>query len=74
MIAGLGWVSITGPGKAVIRVTVPEGTHVSLRAPLLPFEAKSTTAKFTGGRFIKKSAKRGPDPNRQKRQMKYKKR
>jgi ribosome biogenesis GTPase A len=65
VIAGLGWVSVTGPGKASIRVSVPAGTSVRMRPPLLPFEATYTTAKFSGGRIIKKSKKVGPNKVKQ---------
>lgn len=58
VISGLGWISITGPGHAKIRVTTPKGTLVKLRNAILPFEARSTTAKFSGGRIIKKSGKK----------------
>lgn len=59
VIPGLGWVTITGPGVAKIKVLAPEGTEVTLRPPLLPFEAKHTTAKFTGGKISKRSTKSG---------------
>ena len=59
VIAGLGWISITGPGVCRVKVSVPEGTSVGLRTPLLPFEASHTTAKFTGGRIQKRSKKGG---------------
>jgi hypothetical protein len=59
VIAGLGWVSITGPGTCTIKVTVPEGTSVGLRSPLLPYEASHSTASFTGGKILKKSRKSG---------------
>jgi hypothetical protein len=59
VIAGLGWISITGPGILRIKVTVPEGTSVGLRTPLLPFEAQHSTVKFSGGRLQKKSKKNG---------------
>jgi len=59
VIAGLGWISITGPGILRIKVTVPEGTSVGLRTPLLPFEAQHSTVKFSGGRLQKKSHKNG---------------
>ena len=42
-----------------IKVTVPEGTNVGLRPPLLPYEASHSTAKFTGGRIAKRSKKGG---------------
>jgi len=54
VIAGLGWVSITGPGTFRIKVSAPEGTVVSTRDPLMPFEAMSTTVKHSGGRLIQK--------------------
>lgn len=59
VIAGLGWVSITGTGPCRVRVSVPSQTGVQVREPLLPFEARFTTAKFTGGKLMKKSSKPG---------------
>lgn len=60
VIAGLGWVAVTGPGMCKVRVTVPEGTAVDVRPSLLPFEAMSTTVKFTGGRLLRKSQRGMP--------------
>ncbi len=57
VIAGLGWVSITGPGRCVLRITAPEGTAVTLRPALLPFESEKSRVRFTGGKLIKKSIK-----------------
>lgn len=57
VLAGLGWVSITGAGPCTIRVTVPKGVTVSQREPLLPFEARSSSATFSGGRIVKRSKK-----------------
>lgn len=57
VIAGLGWVSVTGSGMATLKVTVPVGTSVAMRPSLLPFEASHSTAKFTGGRLLKTSGK-----------------
>ena len=57
MIAGLGWVAVTGSGVAELKVTVPKGTDVTARRSLLPFEAASTTVKFTGGRLLKRSGR-----------------
>ncbi len=65
VIAGLGWVSITGPGNAKIRVNVPQGTSVRTRKPLLPFEAQSSVAKFSGGRIIKTGKKVGANKVKQ---------
>lgn len=57
VIAGLGWVAITGVGKAKVRITVPNVTSVGVRSPLLPFEASHTTVKFTGGKLQRKTKK-----------------
>jgi hypothetical protein len=57
VIPGLGWVSLTGVGSAAVRVNAPSGTEITLRPSLLPFEARSTTAKFTGSKLAKKSSK-----------------
>lgn len=51
VIPGLGWICITGPGFAKVKVTAPKGLDVHIRDPLLPFEAWSHTASFTGGRW-----------------------
>ena len=57
VLAGLGWVSVTGAGPCTIRVTVPNGTLVTQRQPLLPFESHTSSAKFSGGRIVKTSRK-----------------
>jgi hypothetical protein len=57
VLPGLGWVSVTGSGVIKVSVSAPEGTEVTLRPSLLPFEAKQSTAKFTGGRIEKRSGK-----------------
>ena len=57
VIAGLGWVSITGSGECRVKVTVPSGTSVSTREALLPYEVAGSTASFTGGRIDKKAKK-----------------
>ena len=59
VIAGLGWVAITGTGVCRVKVTVPVGTSVGLRSSLMPFEASHSTVKFTGGRIEKKSRRTG---------------
>lgn len=66
VIAGLGWISITGTGRCVIKLTVPEGTEVGIRPALLPYEAPFSTAKFTGGRLLQKSRKPKMNPNGRK--------
>ena len=59
VIAGLGWIAITGSGSCRIKISVPGNTVVSRRPSLLPFESRSTGVRFTGARLIKKSVKKG---------------
>jgi hypothetical protein len=59
VIAGLGWISITGTGECKVSVTVPKGTSVDIRRALLPYEASHSTVSFTGGKLLKKSRKPG---------------
>ena len=59
VIAGLGWVAVTGTGTCKVKVTVPSGTFVGVRPSLMPFEAPRTTVSFTGGRIEKKSKRPG---------------
>lgn len=47
-LTGLGWVGVTGPGVAKVRISVPKGVGVSVRPPLMPFDVKDSTAKYTG--------------------------
>ena len=56
-LRGLGWVAVTGAGTAQIRVTVPKGIGFSVRPPLMPFDVWEATAKYTGGRAVRKSTK-----------------
>ena len=56
-LRGLGWVSVTGPGVAKVRIGVPKGIGVSVRPPLMPFDVWEATAKYTGGRAVRKSSK-----------------
>jgi len=58
VIAGLGWVSVTGSGDCRIRVRAPEGTKVDIRPALLPYEASRSTASFSGGRLVQKKSKK----------------
>lgn len=48
VIAGLGWVSVTGSGSCKIRVSAPEGTHVDIRDALMPFDTWAHMAVYTG--------------------------
>lgn len=56
-LRGLGWVSVTGAGTARVRIGVPKGIGVSVRPPLMPFDIWEATAKYTGGRAVRKSGK-----------------
>lgn len=56
-LRGLGWVAVTGAGTAKVRVTVPKGIGFSVRPPLMPFDVWEATAKYTGGRAVRKSTK-----------------
>ena len=58
VIAGLGWVAVTGVGPLKVRVTVPNGTAVGVREALLPFESGRSTATFTGGRILQRTNRR----------------
>ncbi len=57
VVSGLGWFSVTGVGPCTLRVLAPQGTMVLQRDPLMPYEAKSTMAKATGGRILKNQKK-----------------
>jgi len=56
-LRGLGWVSVTGVGKARVRIGVPKGIGITVRPPLMPFDVWEATAKYTGGRAVRKSSK-----------------
>lgn len=56
-LSGLGWISVTGPGVAQVRISVPAGTAVSVRPPLMPFDVWEAASRYTGGRAIRKSRK-----------------
>merc|ERR1712238_624081 len=55
-LRGLGWVSVTGSGTVKVRVSVPKGIGLSVRPPLMPFDIWESTAKYTGGRAVRKSS------------------
>mmetsp|Transcript_20230 Transcript_20230/g.42399 ORF Transcript_20230/g.42399 Transcript_20230/m.42399 type:complete len:698 (-) Transcript_20230:3-2096(-) len=69
-IRGLGWFSVTGAGDAKIKVTVPKGTDVTMRADsLMPRDVWQNTGKFTGHKMIKKGKPqkgRNPKPRKKK--------
>lgn len=56
-LRGLGWVAVTGAGAAKVRISVPKGIGFSVRPPLMPFDVWDATAKYTGGRAVRKSSK-----------------
>eukprot|EP00571_Detonula_confervacea_P016555 CAMPEP_0172311058 /NCGR_PEP_ID=MMETSP1058-20130122/13655_1 /TAXON_ID=83371 /ORGANISM="Detonula confervacea, Strain CCMP 353" /LENGTH=797 /DNA_ID=CAMNT_0013024115 /DNA_START=136 /DNA_END=2529 /DNA_ORIENTATION=- len=56
-LRGLGWVAVTGAGVAKVRIGVPAGIGISVRPPLMPFDVWEATAKYTGGRAVRKSGK-----------------
>lgn len=56
-LTGLGWVSVTGPGKALVEVMIPKGIDVQVRPPLMPFDMWEATAKYTGARAVRKNGK-----------------
>ena len=56
-IRGLGWIAVTGAGKAKVRISLPNGIGFAVRPPLMPFDVWEATAKYTGGRAVRKSAK-----------------
>lgn len=56
-LRGLGWVSVTGAGTAKVRIGLPKGIGFSVRPPLMPFDVWEATAKYTGGRAVRKSTK-----------------
>uniref|UniRef100_A0A7S2HU96 G domain-containing protein n=1 Tax=Octactis speculum TaxID=3111310 RepID=A0A7S2HU96_9STRA len=53
VLSGLGWVAVTGSGSCRVRVSVPEGVMVLQRPPLMPYEARASMGKSTGGRILK---------------------
>jgi hypothetical protein len=56
-LRGLGWVAVTGPGTALVRITVPEGIGVEVRPPLMPFDVWEVASRYTGGRAVRKIGK-----------------
>ncbi len=56
-LRGIGWIAVTGAGNAKVRISVPKGIGFSVRPPLMPYDIWETTAKYTGGRAVRKSTK-----------------
>lgn len=63
-LTGLGWVAVTGAGIANVRISVPSGIRVSVRPPLMPFDIWESTARYTGGRSVRRTARRVPGKGR----------
>jgi len=58
-ISGLGFIGVTGAGTCKVRITAPKNVMVLMRDALMPYDSRDSTAKFTGGRTVKKGAKKG---------------
>lgn len=52
-LTGLGWIAVTGPGRAKVQISVPKGISVSVRPPLMPLDVWDSTARYTGGRSVR---------------------
>ncbi|EKX39324.1 hypothetical protein GUITHDRAFT_114525 [Guillardia theta CCMP2712] len=58
VIAGFGWVALTGIGPVRVRVLAPKGVGVTRRSPLMPFEARTSTESYSGGGDKKGNSRR----------------
>jgi len=65
-LRGLGWVAVTGAGKASLRVTVPKGIGVAVRPPLMPFDVWDVASRYTGGKAVRKVTKKKYGSKRRK--------
>jgi 30S ribosome assembly GTPase len=57
-LTGLGWIAVTGAGKATVKVSVPNGIGVSVRPPLMPYDIWESAASYTGSRAVRKISRR----------------
>mmetsp|Transcript_16492 Transcript_16492/g.19006 ORF Transcript_16492/g.19006 Transcript_16492/m.19006 type:complete len:109 (+) Transcript_16492:2109-2435(+) len=57
-LRGLGWVAVTGAGKASVRIMVPKGIGVAVRPPLMPFDVWEVASRYTGGKAVRKITKK----------------
>ncbi|CAE8612795.1 unnamed protein product, partial [Polarella glacialis] len=48
VVHGLGWVALTGVGDFVVEAWAPQGVAITLREPIMPFEAKWTGVVYHG--------------------------
>lgn len=56
-LTGLGWIAVTGAGRAKLRISVPRGIGISVRPPLMPYDIWEVASKYTGARAIRKTTK-----------------
>ena len=56
-LTGLGWVSVTGPGTALVEISVPKGIGVQVRPPLMPFDMWEVASRYTGSRAVRRTPK-----------------
>lgn len=58
VLSGLGWISVTGPGRVRLRIWVPKGVGVFTREPLMPFETDVGVSKYTGSSAVNRKQMR----------------
>jgi len=56
-LTGLGWIAVTGAGRAKVRISVPKGIGISVRPPLMPYDIWEVAAKYTGAKAVRKPTK-----------------
>ena len=56
-LTGVGWIAVTGAGRAKLRIGVPKGIGISVRPPLMPYDIWEVAAKYTGAKAVRKSSK-----------------
>lgn len=56
-LTGLGWIAVTGAGRANLRISVPKGIGISVRPPLMPYDIWEVAAKYTGAKAVRKPSK-----------------
>lgn len=56
-LTGLGWIAVTGAGRAKLRISVPKGIGISVRPPLMPYDIWEVAAKYTGAKAVRRPTK-----------------
>jgi len=56
-LTGLGWIAVTGAGRAKLRISVPKGIGISVRPPLMPYDIWEVAARYTGSKAVRKPTK-----------------